>query len=59
MWICKITFEPAQDKTYNNAYVTNKDSNQSVYPPSMAIVLVHPSLDSLESVEGTCEQRRL
>ena len=33
-------------------HVTSKDSDQPVHPPSMARVLVHPSLDSLEAVEG-------
>ena len=32
--------------------VTSKDSDQPVHPPSMARVLVYPSLDSLEAVEG-------
>ena len=36
-----------------------KDSNKPLHPPSMARVLVYPSLDSPESVEGTCNQRRL
>ena len=39
--------EPAQDKTYNTC-VTSKDSDQSVYPPSMARVLVRTSLVSSE-----------
>ena len=34
---------------------TSKDSDQ----PSMARVFIHPSLDSPEAVEGTCNQRRL
>ena len=29
-------------------HVTSKDSDQPVYPPTIARVLVHPSLDSLE-----------
>ena len=40
------------EKTYNK---TSKVSNQSVHPPSVATILVYPSLDSLEAVEGTCE----
>ena len=47
------------NKTYNKTCVTSKDSNQPVHPSSMARVLVHPSLDSPEAVEGTCVQRRL
>ena len=39
--------------------VTSRDSDQPVDPPSKASVLVYPSLDSLEAVEGTCDQRRL
>ena len=42
--------QPAYDKTYN---MTRKDSDQPVNPPSMARVLVYPSLDSPETVEGT------
>ena len=38
---------------------TSKDSDQPVHPPSMARVLVHHSLDSLEAVESTCDKRRL
>ena len=44
---------PAHDKTYNKTCVTSKGSDQDVHPPSMARVLVHPSLDSPEIVEGT------
>ena len=50
---------PTQDKTYNKTCVTSKDSYQPVHPPSMARVLVYPSLDSPEAVKGTCDQRRL
>ena len=35
-----------------------KNSDQPVHPPSMAVVLLYPSLDSLETVEGTCDQQR-
>ena len=35
------------------------DWDQPVHPASMARVLVYSSLDSLEVVEGTCDQRRL
>ena len=41
---------PTHDKTC----VTSKDTDQSVHPTSMARVLV---LDSLEVVEGTCDQK--
>ena len=46
-------------KFYNKICVTTKDSNQPFHPPSMARVLVYPSLDSLEAVEDTCNQRKL
>ena len=52
-------YKLALDKTYNKTYVTRKDSDQAVQPPCMARLLVHSSLDSLEAVEGTCNQRRL
>ena len=51
--------EPAQDKTYIKNCVTSKDSDQPVRPSSMARVLVYLSFDSLEAVEGICDQRRL
>ena len=51
-----IIIRPAHDKTYNKTCVTRKDSDQPIRPPSMARVLVYPSL---EAVEGTCDQRRL
>ena len=51
--------EPAHDKIYNLTCVTSKDSDQPVYPPSTARALIYPSLDSLEAVEGTCDQQRL
>ena len=35
--------------------MTNK--YQSVYPPSMARVLIYLSSDSLEAVDGTCDQQ--
>ena len=38
--------------------VTSKDSDQPVHPPSMARAPVYSSLDSLEAVEGTCDQQR-
>ena len=45
--------EPAHDKTYNKTCETRKDSNQLVYPPSMAMFcFFYPSLDSPEAVEG-------
>ena len=40
-------------------FETNKDSDQPVCSSSMAKVLVYPSLDSVEAVEGTYDQRRL
>ena len=54
-----IVYEPAHDKTYNKTCVTSKGSDQPVHPPRMARVLVHPSLNSPEAVEGACDQRRL
>ena len=54
-----IIYEPAHDKTFKKTCVTNKDSDQPVNPPSMAKVLLYPSLDSPEAVEGTCDQRGL
>ena len=44
---------------YNKTCVTSKDSDQHVHTPSMARVLVYPSLDSPEAVEGNYDQRRL
>ena len=52
-------FVPVHDKTYNKIYVTKEDSDQLVDSPSMTRVLVYPSLDSPETVEGTCDQRIL
>ena len=43
-------FELGHDKTYNKTCVTNKNSDQSVHPPSMVGVLVYPSLDNLQAV---------
>ena len=54
-----IIYEPAHSKTYNKICVTSKDSDQPVFPPSMARVLVYPSLDSPEAVEATRDQQRL
>ena len=45
----------AHNKTYNKTCVTFKDSDQPVHLLSMARVLVYPSLDSLEAVEGTLQ----
>ena len=53
-----ITFQ-LDHKSFNKTCVTSKDSDQHVHPPSIARVLVHPSLDSPEVVEGTCNQQRL
>ena len=52
-----LQYEQAYDTTYNKTCVTSKDSAQHVHPPSMAMVLVYLSLDSLDAVEGTCDQR--
>ena len=52
-------FEPAHDKTDNKTCVTSKDSDQHVHPSRIASVLVYSCLNSLEAVEGTCDQRRL
>ena len=52
----KITFEPEHEETYNKTCLTNKDSDQPVHPVIMARVLVYPSLGSLETEEGTCDQ---
>ena len=54
-----LIYEPVHTKTYNNTCVTSKDPDQPVHPPSMARVLVYPSLDSPEAVEGPCNQQRL
>ena len=35
------------------------NSDQPVSPPSKAMVLIYPSLDSLEAAEGTCHHWRL
>ena len=53
------TSASAHNKTYNKNCVTIKDSDQPVYSPSMARVLVYPSLAGLNAVEGICDQRRL
>ena len=39
--------------------MTSIDSDQPINLPSMARVPVNPSLDSLEAVDRTCNQRRL
>ena len=36
-----------------------KPTVRPVHPPSKSRVLVHPSLDSLEAVEGTCNHQSL
>ena len=50
-------FHVAHDKTYmyNKTCVTSKDSKQPVRPVSMPIIVVYPSMDSPETVEGTCD----
>ena len=54
-----IIKETAHDKTYNETCLISKDSDQPVHPPSMTRVVVYPSLDSPEAVEGMCNQQRL
>ena len=49
----------SQRKTYNKTCETSKDSDQHLHPPSTSRVLVYSSLNNLEAVEGTCDQRRL
>ena len=48
--------ESTHDKTNNKTFVTSKLSDQPVYPPYMARVLVYPSLDSLKTIKGMCRQ---
>ena len=48
----KMNIMPVHNKTYNKTCVTSIDSDQPVHPSSMAIVLVYPSLNGLEAVEG-------
>ena len=55
----EVKYEPEHDKPYNKICVTSKDSDELVHPHSMTRVLVHPTLDSPEAVEGTCNQQRL
>ena len=43
----------AHDLTYNKPCATSEDSDQPVHPPSIARVLVYPSLDSPEAVKDT------
>ena len=45
----------AHDKTYNKTYVTSEDSDQTVHPPGMARVLVHPSLDRPKADPSLCQ----
>ena len=52
----ELIYEPGHDKTNKKTCVTNKDSDQPVHTPAIARFLVYPSLDSLEAVEGTCDQ---
>ena len=54
-----IVYEPAHDKAYNKICLTSKDSDQLVHPPSMARVIVYPSLNKPEAVEVICDQQRL
>ena len=55
----KSRMSQSMTKTYNKTCVTSKDSDQPVHPTSMARLFVSPSLDSLEDVEGICDQLRL
>ena len=48
-----LIFEPAQDKTYSKTSVISKDPDQPLHLPSIARLLMYPSLDSPEAVEGT------
>ena len=50
--------EPAHDKTFNKTCVISRVLDQPVCPLSMASIPVYPSLDSLEAVEGMCNQQR-
>ena len=54
-----MVYESACEKTYNKTCMTSKELDQPANPPSMARVFVHSSFDSVEAVEGTCDQRRL
>ena len=38
---------------------TSKYTVQLAHPSSIARVLVYPSVDSLEAIDGTCDQRKL
>ena len=51
-----FAYEPAHDKTYNKIFVTSKDSDQPVYPPSKAMVLIIPLGDNPEAVKGACDR---
>ena len=53
-YVLPLIIEPAHDKTYNKTCVPSKDWSAYTYS-----VLNYPSLDSPESVEDTCDQRRL
>ena len=53
--IVHVLFEPAHDKSYNKMFVIW--TGKPVHPPSMTRVLIYPILDSLEAVEGRCDQR--
>ena len=54
-----VNNEQAHDKTYNKTCLASKDSGQPVHQPRMVRVLVHTSLDSPETVKGTCDQQKL
>ena len=56
---CDHDLNIAHNETYNKTCVTSKYSDQPEYPSSKATIHVYPYLDSLEAVEGTCDQRRL
>ena len=48
--------EPSHDKTYYKTCVTSEDSD-SCTVTQFGKVFVNPSLDSPETVEGTCDQQ--
>ena len=58
IWLRKVyfTYQQAHDKTYNKTCVTSKTQTSLYIHP---LVLVYSSLNSMEAVEGTCNQRRL
>ena len=55
----EVLIKPVHDKTYNKTCVTSKESDEPVHQASMTPILIYPSLDSLDAVEGTCNWQRL